>query len=74
MEAVHISEMLVYFSETIQHYIPESCHLRTHCSENLTSHKVFVPNDLRMGILNSVTKFRNSCVYLFIVNMCRQWN
>jgi hypothetical protein len=27
MEAVHTSEMLVYFNESTRHYIPEGCHL-----------------------------------------------
>jgi hypothetical protein len=29
MEAVHISEMSLYYYETRQTYIPESCHLHT---------------------------------------------
>jgi hypothetical protein len=28
MEAVHASEMSVYFKETTRHYIPEGCHLK----------------------------------------------
>jgi hypothetical protein len=38
MEAVCISEMLVYFKGSTQHYIPEGCHLHTCCHEKLKSH------------------------------------
>jgi hypothetical protein len=38
MEAVQICEMSVYFHETTQHYIPESCCLHTRRRENLRSH------------------------------------
>jgi hypothetical protein len=37
MEAVQTSETLVYF-ETTRCYVPEGCHLHTHCHENLKSH------------------------------------
>jgi hypothetical protein len=38
---------VVYFTETTQHYIPESCHLHTcHC-ENLKSHNMYYLLNLR---------------------------
>jgi hypothetical protein len=39
MEAVCTSEVSVYFNKTTQQYIPESCHLYTHCHENLKFHR-----------------------------------
>jgi hypothetical protein len=38
MEAVHTSEMLVYFNETTWHYIPEGCRHHAYSYENLKSH------------------------------------
>jgi hypothetical protein len=38
MEAVHTSEMSVYFYETTECHITEGCHLHTYCFENLKSH------------------------------------
>jgi hypothetical protein len=37
MEAVHISEMLVYFNKTSQRHIPEGCRLHNRRRENLES-------------------------------------
>jgi sorbitol-specific phosphotransferase system component IIA len=37
MKAVRISEMLVYFNETMCCFIPEDCHLHIHHCENLKS-------------------------------------
>jgi hypothetical protein len=31
MEGVHTSEMLVYLSKTVQHFIPEGYHLHSYC-------------------------------------------
>jgi hypothetical protein len=45
MEAVHISETLVY-SETTWRYIPERSHLHTCCHENLKSYLGHVPGNL----------------------------
>jgi hypothetical protein len=38
MEAVHTTEMSVFFNETVWCYISEGCHLDTCCHENVTSH------------------------------------
>jgi hypothetical protein len=38
MKEIHTYETLVYF-ETTQCYIPEGCHLQTHCCKNIKSHK-----------------------------------
>jgi hypothetical protein len=38
MEAVHTSDMSVYFNKTTWRYIQESCHLHTCSCENLKSH------------------------------------
>jgi hypothetical protein len=40
MEAVRTSETSVYFSETTQRYIPESCYIHTRRCENLESHSL----------------------------------
>jgi hypothetical protein len=37
MEAVHISEMVVYFYDTPQRHTPEGCHVYTHHHQNLKS-------------------------------------
>jgi hypothetical protein len=40
MEAVHISETLVYSNETTRRYIPEGSHLHSRRGENLKSHNI----------------------------------
>jgi hypothetical protein len=40
MEAVHISETLVYFNEITRRSIPEGEHLHTRRRENLKSHLI----------------------------------
>jgi hypothetical protein len=42
MQAVHTSEMSVYFNETTWFSIPESCHLGTYRHENLKCHEIYV--------------------------------
>jgi hypothetical protein len=42
LEAVCISETLVYFNETTQQYIPESCHFHTCCHNNLKSYIILI--------------------------------
>jgi hypothetical protein len=37
MDAVHISEILVYFFQTTQCLIPEDCHFHSHHHEDLKS-------------------------------------
>jgi hypothetical protein len=34
-QEVRTSETSTYFKETTRRYIPEGCHLHTHCRENL---------------------------------------
>jgi hypothetical protein len=65
MEAVQTSETPVYFNETAQRYIPESCHLHTRSREKLKSHE-------KRGRLGTVYKKQSKSVPLLAMQVQRE--
>jgi hypothetical protein len=78
--AVRTSETSVYFCETILRYIPEYCHIRTRCRDNMKSHEMGLFVDFKMLLAVSEDFLNRSRLFCYETRVLNpflnslQWN